>query len=137
MPGAAIHVPDVGYEHREEPEALVPRARPPMPPLTGRLTPTRPGSRSPRPSFLASWSSQRAAEATSTSPRSQESKGDPMAEDHRSGDEVVPLELYFDLVFVFAVSQRSHHLIDDLRGGVERRRSPASISEQTAPYADG
>ncbi len=32
----------------------------------------------------------------------------------RAGDEVSPLELFFDLVFVFAVSQLSHHLVDHL-----------------------
>jgi low temperature requirement protein LtrA len=29
-------------------------------------------------------------------------------------DAVSPLELFFDLVFVFAVSQLSHHLLDHL-----------------------
>src|SRR3569833_299026 len=29
-------------------------------------------------------------------------------------DEVIPLELFFDLVFVFAVSQLSHHLLTHL-----------------------
>ncbi|MFA3878596.1 low temperature requirement protein A [Streptomyces sp. MMCC 100] len=35
--------------------------------------------------------------------------------------QVSPLELFFDLVFVFAVSQLSHHLVDHLtwRGGAE------------------
>src|SRR3954470_16621061 len=35
--------------------------------------------------------------------------------------EVTPLELFFDLVFVFAVSQLSHHLLEHLswRGAVE------------------
>ena len=34
---------------------------------------------------------------------------------------VSPLELFFDLVFVFAVSQLSHHLLDQLswRGAAE------------------
>jgi low temperature requirement protein LtrA len=42
------------------------------------------------------------------------------AED-RTRAEVPPLELFFDLVFVFAVSQLSHHLLTDLtwRGGAE------------------
>lgn len=56
-------------------------------------------------------------------------------EDHRSsgrtrsgraltaamGDEVSPVELLFDLVFVFAISQLSEHLLDNLgwRGGLE------------------
>ncbi len=39
-----------------------------------------------------------------------------MADGQRSGDEVVPLELFFDLVFVFAVSQLSGHLLDHLTG---------------------
>jgi Bacterial low temperature requirement A protein (LtrA) len=36
-------------------------------------------------------------------------------------DAVSPLELFFDLVFVFAVSQLSHHLLDHLtwRGAAE------------------
>jgi low temperature requirement protein LtrA len=36
---------------------------------------------------------------------------------------VSPLELFFDLVFVFAVSQLSHHLLDHLswRGAAETR----------------
>jgi low temperature requirement protein LtrA len=36
-------------------------------------------------------------------------------------DEVSPLKLFFDLVFVFAVSQLSHHLLDHLtwRGAAE------------------
>ncbi|MEV5003944.1 low temperature requirement protein A [Nocardioides sp. LML1-1-1.1] len=36
-------------------------------------------------------------------------------------DEVSPLELFFDLVFVFAVSQLSHHLLKhlDVRGAGE------------------
>src|SRR5215207_2694777 len=36
-------------------------------------------------------------------------------------DEVTPLELFFDLVFVFAVSQLSHHLLAHLswRGAAE------------------
>ena len=44
-----------------------------------------------------------------------------MANGQRSGDEVVPLELFFDLVFVFAVSQLSHHLLQYLswRGATE------------------
>ncbi len=44
-----------------------------------------------------------------------------MADDQRSGNEVVPLELFFDLVFVFAVSQLSHHLLGHLtwRGAAE------------------
>ena len=29
-------------------------------------------------------------------------------------EEVSPLELFFDLVFVFALSQLSHHLLDNL-----------------------
>jgi low temperature requirement protein LtrA len=35
--------------------------------------------------------------------------------------EVSPLELFFDLVFVFAVSQLSHHLLEhlDWRGAAE------------------
>lgn len=39
----------------------------------------------------------------------------------RSSDEVSPLELFFDLVFVFALSQLSHHLLDHLtaRGAAE------------------
>ena len=34
---------------------------------------------------------------------------------------VSPLELFFDLVFIFAVSQLSHHLLDELswRGAAE------------------
>jgi low temperature requirement protein LtrA len=48
--------------------------------------------------------------------------------------EVSPLELFYDLVFVFAVSQLSEHLVDDLtwRGAAEtlvhagRPRSPSS-----------
>jgi low temperature requirement protein LtrA len=38
-----------------------------------------------------------------------------------SEPEVTPLELFFDLVFVFAVSQLSHHLLNHLswRGGLE------------------
>ena len=37
------------------------------------------------------------------------------------GDEVSPVELLFDLVFVFAISQLSHHLLDHLtwRGALE------------------
>ena len=38
--------------------------------------------------------------------------GTPVLE--RSNDEVSPLELFFDLVFVFAVSQLSHHLAENL-----------------------
>jgi low temperature requirement protein LtrA len=36
-------------------------------------------------------------------------------------EEVSPLELFFDLVFVFALSQLSHHLLDHLtwRGATE------------------
>jgi low temperature requirement protein LtrA len=34
----------------------------------------------------------------------------PAAPDHQ--DPVTPLELFFDLVFVFAVSQLSHHLLE-------------------------
>jgi low temperature requirement protein LtrA len=39
----------------------------------------------------------------------------------REKDEVSPLELFFDLVFVFAVSQLSHHLLEHLtwRGAAE------------------
>jgi low temperature requirement protein LtrA len=33
------------------------------------------------------------------------------------GDEVSPVELLFDLVFVFAISQLSHHLLDHLTPG--------------------
>ena len=32
----------------------------------------------------------------------------------RSQDAVSPLELFFDLVFIFAVSQLSHHLLNQL-----------------------
>ena len=37
------------------------------------------------------------------------------------GYAVTPLELFFDLVFVFAVSQLSHHLLEHLswRGAIE------------------
>ncbi len=44
--------------------------------------------------------------------------GEQISEHH---DEVSPLELFFDLVFVFAVSQLSHHLLDHLgwRGAAE------------------
>lgn len=39
----------------------------------------------------------------------------------KEGYEVAPLELFFDLIFVFALSQLSHHLAENLtwRGGIE------------------
>jgi low temperature requirement protein LtrA len=44
-------------------------------------------------------------------------------------DAVSPLELFFDLVFVFAVSQLSHHLLDHLtwRGAAETLVLPSGI----------
>lgn len=44
-----------------------------------------------------------------------------MAEQVRSEYRVAPLELFFDLVFVFAISQLSHHLIENMswRGAAE------------------
>jgi low temperature requirement protein LtrA len=44
-------------------------------------------------------------------------------------DAVSPLELFFDLVFVFAVSQLSHHLLDHLswRGAAETLVMPIAV----------
>jgi hypothetical protein len=51
-------------------------------------------------------------------------------------EEVSPLELLFDLVFVFALSQLSHHLLDNLLGShptTQPCRSPDSTPEQQMP----
>jgi Bacterial low temperature requirement A protein (LtrA) len=56
--------------------------------------------------------------------------------------EVSPLELFYDLVFVFAVSQLSEHLVDDLtwRGAAETAfyfaGSPHSLERRSTPTAD-
>jgi low temperature requirement protein LtrA len=44
--------------------------------------------------------------------------------------EVTPLKLFFDLVFVFAVSQLWHHLLEDLswRGPLETLVLPVAFS---------
>lgn len=52
-----------------------------------------------------------------TAPGSQRDEGPvtvPSAEASERQDAVTPLELFFDLVFVFAVSQLSHHLLEHL-----------------------
>ena len=50
--------------------------------------------------------------------------------------EVSPLELFYDLVFVFAVSQLSEHLVDDLtwRGGRRNPRAPLRRLHRVAPH---
>ena len=49
--------------------------------------------------------------------------------------EVSPLELFYDLVFVFAVSQLSEHLVDDLtwRGAADPR-APLRRLYRVAPH---
>jgi low temperature requirement protein LtrA len=39
-------------------------------------------------------------------------------------EEVSPLELFFDLVFVFALSQLSHYLLDRAQSHSRCRRTP-------------